>query len=63
MHGDIVSNVRENLHYLDVSIFNHILSGSVNFMNNILLFGLCVVVPVLIPLIIALLVAVLWKIK
>ena len=27
MHGDIVSNVRENLHYLDVSIFNHILSG------------------------------------
>ena len=28
MHGDIVSNVRENLHYLDVSIFNHILSGS-----------------------------------
>ena len=31
MHGDIVSNVRENLHYLDVSMFNHILSGS-NFM-------------------------------
>ena len=29
MHGDIVSNVRENLHYLDVSIFNHILSGSI----------------------------------
>ena len=28
MHDDIVSNVRENLHYLDVSIFNHILSGS-----------------------------------
>ncbi len=27
MHGDIVSNVRENLHYLDMSIFNHILSG------------------------------------
>ena len=27
MHDDIVSNVRENLHYLDVSIFNHILSG------------------------------------
>ena len=32
-------------------------------MNNMLLFGLCDVVPVLIPLIIALLVAVLWKIK
>lgn len=32
-------------------------------MDNILLFGLCVVVPVLVPLIIALLVAVLWKIK
>lgn len=32
-------------------------------MNNMLLFGLCVVVPVLIPLIIALLVAALWKIK
>lgn len=32
-------------------------------MNNMFLFGLCVVVPVLIPLIIALLVAVLWKIK
>ena len=29
MHGDIVSNVRENLHYLDVSMFNHILSGSI----------------------------------
>ena len=27
IHDDIVSNVRENLHYLDVSIFNHILSG------------------------------------
>ena len=29
MHDDIVSNVRENLHYLDVSIFNYILSGSI----------------------------------
>ena len=29
MHDDIVSNVRENLHYLDVSMFNHILSGSI----------------------------------
>ena len=29
MHNKIVSNVRENLHYLDVSIFNHILSGSI----------------------------------
>ena len=28
MHDDIVSNVRKNLHYLDVSIFNHISSGS-----------------------------------
>ena len=33
MHGDIVSNVRENLHYLDVSMFNHILSGSI-FMHT-----------------------------
>ena len=28
IHDEIVSNVRENLHYLDVSLFNHILSGS-----------------------------------
>jgi len=27
IHNEIVSNVRENLHYLDVSIFIHILSG------------------------------------
>ena len=34
MHGDIVSNVRENLHYLDVSIFNHILSGRIIYNGN-----------------------------
>ena len=28
MYDDIVSNVRRNLHYLDMSIFDHILSGS-----------------------------------
>ena len=33
MHDDIVSNVRENLHYLDVSIFNHILSGREKYMS------------------------------
>ena len=27
IHDEIVSNVRENLQYLDVSIFNYILSG------------------------------------
>lgn len=35
MHGDIVSNVRENLHYLDVSIFNHILSGRLFSMDDL----------------------------
>ena len=35
MHGDIVSNVRENLHYLDVSIFNHILSGRCHMSLNV----------------------------
>lgn len=35
MHDDIVSNVRENLHYLDVSIFNHILSGRLFSMDDL----------------------------
>ena len=28
IHDEVVSRTRESLHYLDVSIFNHILSGS-----------------------------------
>ena len=30
MHGEAVSRTRESLHYLDVSIFTHILSGRIN---------------------------------
>ena len=34
IHNEIVSNVRENLHYLDVGIFNHILSGRLMMEND-----------------------------
>ena len=47
MHGDIVSNVRENLHYLDVSIFNHILSGRVTKMLGFILMILLIVIVVI----------------
>ena len=47
MHNDIVSNVRENLHYLDVSIFNHILSGRVTKMLGFILMILLIVIVVI----------------
>ena len=52
MHGDIVSNVRENLHYLDVSIFNHILSGSVDKVSKNMMIGIIAAIVVVLVIVV-----------